>query len=210
MKTFFFCVFLTILMSNSACGDTSLMDDDYYNKKMIKHLNESTIWLIEEGVYTFNNSGKNGIFRKLLENWGVQLWVDPWIESERFIDAFWIKARGIHHDIMNFHRETYQNVIYEFWVVKVSGQEWADVKPRTEFFVTKTDEVYGIREILISSNQFIEEYQVDQDHVIYFPKDNLRILSELKAWLYPENYAESDLKDKLVGKDENGNISLVN
>ena len=210
MKMFFFCIFLTILISNSACGDNNPVDDDYYNKKMIKHLNESTIWLIEEGVYTFKESGKYGIHRKLVDTWGVLLWVDPWIESKRFIDAFWIKSRGIHHDIINFHRDTYQNVIYEFWVVKVSKQEWADVKPRTEFFVTKTDEVYAKREILISSNQFIEEYQVDQDHVIYFPKDNLKILYELEAWLYPENYIESDLKNKLVVMDENGNISLVN
>ena len=140
---------------------------------------------------------------------GVQIWVDPWIESERYIDGFWIKARGINHEVINFYREIHQGIIYEFWVVKIDGKEWADVESRAEFYVVKTDAVYGKRKILKSHSQFIEEYEVVEDYSIKFPQDDLEVLYELQAWLYPANYVNSDLKNKRVVMDDQGNISFV-
>ncbi|MBL4865530.1 MAG: hypothetical protein JKY67_23035 [Pseudomonadales bacterium] len=182
------------------------MDDEFYRNKMIKNLNVASVWLIEEGLYTFKKSGKNGLHRKLVDEWGVQIWVDPWIESERYIDGFWIKARGINHEVINFYRKKHQNFIYEFWVVKVDGKEWADVKSRAEFYVVKTDTVYGKREILKTSDQFIEEYEVDGEDSIRFPQDDLQVLYELQAWLYPSNFEKSKLKDKKLIMDSTGNI----
>ena len=209
MKNLIFDIFFMVAVFNSACGNGGSVDDEFYKKKMIKNLNAASIWLIEEGVHTFNKFGKNGIHRKLVDEWGVQIWVDPWIESERYVDGFWIKARGINHEVINFYREKYQGVIYEFWVVKVDGKEWADVKSRAEFYVVKTDTVYGNREILKASNQFIEEYEVVEGYLIKFPQDNLQVLYELQAWLYPENYENSDLKNKQVVMDNKGNVSFI-
>lgn len=93
--------------------------------------------------------------------------------------------------------------------MKVDGTEWADVKSRAEFYVVKTDTVYGKREVLKSSNQFIEGYEVADGYLIKFPQDDLRVLYELQAWLYPENFKNSDLKNKQVVMDDKGNISLV-
>lgn len=202
-------VFFMVVIFNSECGNGNSVNDEFYKNKMIKNLNAASIWLIEEGVHTFNKSGKNGIHRKLVDKWGVQIWVDPWIESERYINGFWIKARGINHEVINFHREIYQGVIYEFWVVKVDGKEWVDVKSRAEFHVVKTDKKYGKREILKSSNQFIEKYNIVEGYSIKFPQDNLQILYELQAWLYPENYKNSDLKNKQIVMDGKGNVSFV-
>lgn len=204
-SSFFFMVAIFI----SVLGYGVPMDDKFYKNKMIKNLNSASVWLIKEGVYTFKKSGKSGIHRKLVDEWGVQIWVDPWIESERYIDGFWIKARGINHEVINFYREIHQGIIYEFWVVKIDGKEWADVESRAEFYVVKTDAVYGKRKILKSHSQFIEEYEVVEGYSIKFPQDDLEVLYELQAWLYPANYVNSDLKNKQVVMDDQGNISFV-
>ena len=206
MKKSIGCVFFLFALFNSACGNGGSVDDEFYRNKMVKNLNLASVWLIEEGVYTFKKSGKHGIHRKLVDEWGVQIWVDPWIESDRYIDGFWIKARGINHEVINFYREKYQDFLYEFWVVKVDAEEWSGIKPRAEFYVVKTDEVYGKREILKRSDQFIEEYAVDEGHLIRFPQDNLQVLYEMQAWLYPENFQKSKLKNKKVVMDSSGNI----
>lgn len=206
MKELIAYVFFMITLFISACGNGGSVDDELYKNKMIKNLNAASIWLIEEGVHTFKKSGKNGIHRKLVDEWGVQIWVDPWIESERYVDGFWIKARGINHEVINFYREMHQGFMYEFWVVKVDGKEWADVKSRADFYVVKTDAVYGKREILKASDQFIEEYEVVGGYSIKFPQNDLQILYELQAWLYPSNFEKSKLKDKKLTMDSSGNI----
>lgn len=195
------CFFLFI----SSCGYAGSADDDKYNIKMIENLNTASLWLIEEGVHTFRESGKNGIHRKLVDEWGVQIWVDPWIESERYVDGFWIKARGINHEVINLYREKVQDELYEFWVVKVDSEDWSEVGSRSEFFVAKTNNIYGKRKIIIRSDQFIEAYEVDDSHTIKFPQSDLDVLYELQAWRYPDNYKNSKLKNDIVELDISGN-----
>lgn len=209
MKYFISSFFIMVTIFNSAFGDGVSMEDEFYKNKMIKNLNLASVWLIEQGVHTFKQSGKSGIHRKLIDEWGVQIWVDPWIESERYVDGFWIKARGINHEVINLYREIHESIIYEFWVVKVDGKEWADVESRTEFYVVKADTVYGKRKILKSYDQFIEEYEVVGGYSIKFPQDDLQVLYELQAWLYPESYRNSDLKNKRVVMDNQGNLSFL-
>lgn len=200
-------IFLFALIT-SACVNASSVDDEFYRNKMIKNLNLAAVWLIEEGVYTFKKSGKEGISRKLIDEWGVQIWVDPWIESERYIDGFWIKARGINHEVINFYREKHQGFIYEFWMVKVDGEEWSGVESRAAFYVVKTDEVYGKREILKTNNQFIKEYAANDGYLIKFPQNDLQVLYEMQALLYPENFEKSKLKNRKVVMDSSGNIKV--
>ncbi|WP_299394866.1 hypothetical protein [Pelagibius sp.] len=192
-----------------ASAEAGALDDEYYRNKAQKHLQLASIWLIEEGVLTFRESGKEGIHRKLVDEWGVQIWVDPWIESDRYINAFWIKARGINHDIINFHRERLPSGIYEFWVVKIDGKDWSGVGSSANFHVARTDDIYGRRVILESSDQFIQEYTVDDNTSISFPVDDPRILYELQAWRYPENFENSDIDETRAEMKSDGSIELI-
>lgn len=197
-------ILVAFLLFTTSCGNNHT-NDDFYRDKMLKNLSSASLWLIEKGVYTFNLSGKEGIHRKLVDEWGVQIWVDPWIESERYIDGFWIKARGINHEIINFYREKVGSYLYEFWVVKINGEAWSGVDKDVNFYIARTEKVYGKRTIIQSSNKFIEEYQVPGEKVILFPKDDPRVLYELQAWLYPDSYENSDIasiKAELVDKGE--------
>ena len=186
------------------------LDDEYYIKKAQEDLHFASIWLIEEGVLTYRISGKEGIHRKLVDEWGVQIWVDPWIESDRFIDAFWVKARGINHRVINFHRESLPSGIYEFWVVKIDGKDWSGVGSSADFHVTRTDDVFGRRVILESSDQFMPEYAVDDKTSIRFPVDDPEVLYELQAWRYPENFRNSDIDEIRARKRRDGSVELLN
>ncbi len=192
----------------SSCGNGDPMGEEFYKNKMIKNMKVAGRWIISDGVRTFSTGGKNAIHRKLVDDWGVQIWVDPWVETDRYLAQFRIKARGIHYDIHNLHREKIDNGIYEFWLIKVAAREWSGEHERSVFFITKTRETYGQREILKESDQFIESYSVGEKE-IRLPLDDMELLYDMQAWLFPDNYKNSDLKDKKVIMDGKGNITFA-
>jgi hypothetical protein len=201
-------LFVVILMSISACGNAEMKDEELYKKKSIENMKVASVWVIEEGVRTFSKEGKEGVFRKLLDEWGVQLWVDPWVESDVYMARFAVKARGINYEILNLHRTTISSNLYEFWIVKVTGADWSGESSRSKFYITKTDDIYGHREILKESDQFIESYSVG-DALIRLPLDDMELLYDMQAWLFPGNYKNSDLKNRQVVMDDKGNITFV-
>lgn len=208
-KLFYQILWMTLMMLGSACGHTEMENEEFYKTKMAENLKNASTWLIQDGVKMFSEKGKKGLHRKLVDEWGVLLWVDPWVESERYIDSFWIKARGINYQVTNFQRESLSSGIYEFWIVKINGTDWSGELPRSVFYVTKTDDIYGHREILKTSDQFIESYTVNNDTKIDFQTDEPKKLYEMQAWLFPENYKESDLKNTEAIMNEEGDIELI-
>jgi hypothetical protein len=190
-------------------GAAQSVDDEDLIMLAQRHLKLASIWLIEEGVLTYRKSGKKGIHRKLIDEWRVQIWTDPWIESERYIDGFWIKARGIYHDVINLHRETLPSGFYEFWVVKVSGKDWSGVGNSASFYVTRTDDIYGRRQILEESETFIPIFSVDAQTTISFPTNDPKILYELEAWLYPEHFCNTDIRNFRTEIQTDGTIALI-
>jgi len=199
---------LVFMMLISACKDSSSVDDEFHKNKMIENMKLSSLWIVKEGVSVFFRDGKNGLHRKLVDEWGVQIWVDPWVETDRYLAQFRIKARGINYDIHNLHRETVGGDYYEFWLIKVAAKPWSGEVNRSVFLITKTKEIYGAREIVKQSNQFLGKYQVEEGEEITLPVDDLELLYDMQAWLFPENYRNSDLKDRKVVMDSDGRITL--
>jgi len=195
-------------MCASACSNGGSVESDAYRQKMVENMKAASLWLIEEGVSTFSMKGKEGLHRKLVDQWGVQLWVDPWVETSRYHARFGIKARGIHYEILNLYRQEISGDLYEFWVVKVSGKDWSGESYRSEFFLTKTDGVCGHREIIKSSDQFSDSYQIEGEK-FELPVDDLEFLYDLQAWLFPQNYSGSELKNKKVVMDDDGHMELI-
>ncbi|MEX2961984.1 hypothetical protein [Microbulbifer sp. TYP-18] len=186
-----------------------MKDDEFYKQKSIESLKQASVWVIEEGIRTFSQRGKEAIFKKLIDEWGVQLWVDPWVETDVYLARFAVKARGINYEILNLDRTKIGANLYEFWIVKVTAVEWSGESDRTMFYVTKTDSVYGKREILTSSDQFIQSYTVDSENTIEFPVNDSKILFDMQAWLFPKNYKSSNLKNIEAIMKEDGEIELM-
>jgi hypothetical protein len=189
-------------------AEGDIVVEENYNDKMIDNLNAATEWLITEGPYTYSLFGKQGIHRKLVDEWGVLLWVDPWTENERYIDGFWIKARGVYHDVINLYREEYNGELYEFWFVKVRGQDWAEFEPKIEFYITKTIDINGRRKVVEKSDQYIDSIKLGDEKIISFPADDLKVLYELQAWLYPSGFRFSDLSNNEIIIDDNGHYKM--
>ena len=202
-------LFLIFFILVSACGNSDMKDDEFYKQKSIESLKQASVWVIEEGVRTFSQKGKEGVFRKLLDEWGVQFWVDPWVETDIYLARFAVKARGVNYEILNLDRTKIDSNLYEFWIVKVTASEWSGESGRTRFYVTKTDTVYGKREILASDDQFIQSYAVDSENTIEFPVSDSKILFDMQAWLFPENYKSSNLKNIKAIMKEGGEIELI-
>ena len=179
-------------------------DDAFLDKRAINWIKAATVWVIEDGIHTYYQEGKEGVEKKLDDKYqfGVSLEGSdmPFIESDGYLAKFPLTTRGASYQVIDLYRETLPGGIYEFWLVKVFSDHNSSDTNRSMFYVTRADEVRGRREILHKSDRFIERYEVAPGTVFVFPVDDLEVLSKMDAWLYPESYPDSDLKNMKVGK----------
>ena len=196
-------VFLLLVVT---AGQGAPPDEQQLINQAVEDLNGATRWIIEEGIHVYSQQGRKGLDSKLFDEWLVRLYFPPYLEEYHHRARFIIKTRGIYHNIINLYREQVGGDYYEFWIVKVTGLDWSGVSNRAEFFVTRTRAVYGIREILKQSDQFLPRYRVDGGKEVVLPADDLRILYWLKAWLFPDNFRGMDVNDMKVFMDRKGNI----
>jgi hypothetical protein len=173
------------------------VDDEALKAKFVENMKLASVWVIEEGVPVYESAGKEGVFRKLLDEWSVQLWVEPWVEDEKYLAQFRFRARGIRYQTLNLYREKVGDYYYEFWFNRITGEGWSGERMRTEFFITRTRGIAESREIMERSDQFIESFEVG-DRKILFPISSAELVYELEPRLYPENYKNSQLRDKEV------------
>ena len=176
-----------------------------HDHKFIDRLNEVSVFLVREGIKYYYDLGGESLRDKLREEYAIQLWVDPIIDDAEssYLTRFEIKARGFQYSITNLHREKHGNDFYEFWVVNVYGANWTPMTEEDQhsiFYVTKTSDSKGEREVIQESNQFIPSFTVGEKKII-FPTDD-ETLYQLQAWKYPKSYENSDLDNvKIILKN---------
>ena len=157
----FFSVFCFVIFS-TVCGGT--MNEAALENKMKKNMSLAATWVIEDGISTYVSKGKSGLHRKLVDEWGVQIWVTPVVESSRHLALFKIKSRGINYDIHNLYRKNINNMLYEYWLIKVAAKPWSGEHVHSIFYVTKTASKNGKRHILFTNEQFFVNYDIDNNH----------------------------------------------
>lgn len=198
---------LTLCFVISACGESVKMTDSkFFSEKISRNMELASTWIIEDGISSYYLDGVEKIKRRLIDDWGVQIWVDPWVDADRYIAQFRIKSRGINYDIHSLYRERVDRKFYEFWVSKISAKEWSGEKPRSVFFVTKADDIRGKRMIVDRSDTFIENYKVSDEYQVSFPIENLEVIYDMQPWLFPENYKGTSLSGVKVVMDADGKI----
>ncbi|MPV86330.1 hypothetical protein [Ostreibacterium oceani] len=176
-------------------------------KNSIKRLDLASEWVIQHGVQQYQQlGGKEPLEDKLKKDLGVSL-RHAYVEADRYVDGFWLVGVG-EWGVLNLYRAPYEGHFYEFWFVlsfERSVAKWPyneatkpAIKPLTTFYVTKTDAIYGQREILERSEQFIPSYQLPDGHLIEFPQDDASLLMELNPWNYPDSYKNTTLDDKKI------------
>ena len=199
-------VLLICLLLVSTGGQSAPPDEQQLINKAVEDLNGASRWIIEEGIHVYSQQGKKALDSKLFDEWIVDLYAAPYLEELSYLARFIVKTRGIYYNIINIYREEVGGDYYDFWIINVTGLDWSGVSNRAEFFVTRTQTVYGIREILKQSDQFLPRYQVKGGKEVVLPADDLVILYHLKAWLFPDNYRGIDVDDMKVFMDRKGTI----
>jgi len=200
-------LFLYVCVITSVSGET--MDKEYYEKKVAKNLMLSALWLVESGYSTFKRNGKEYFDDKLIDTWSVQSWIEPSLDEDGDIAVFRIKARGINYDIHCLLREKTNNVIYEYWLMKIYAKPWSGSNDKSVFLITKGKEIAGVREIIKKSEYFFSTYQIDEKNILALPVENLQLLYTMEAWNFPENYKDSSINKQRVVIDENGKFLFI-
>ena len=195
---------MAVVLAVSAGVHAEGWDEAFYERRGVKFLEAATDWVIEDGISTYYQAGREGVRRKLFEQWGYI--VDligsemPYVDYQNYLAWFRLRA-GDGNNIINLYRERLAGGIYEFWIVKVGANYGSSDTDRCIFYLTRADEVRGPRVILRRSNRFIARFEVASGVSFDFPVDDMEVVSKLDAWRYPESYPDSDLKNLKVSKD---------
>jgi len=173
-----------------------------HRKKVLNEHREAAVWLLENGMSEFKEKGLKVINRHLMDTWVTRLWGGgPSINSGSFIIYFSIGT----HSIECVKQVRSKGYIYEYWILKTKVPEWRS--ERDDFYITKTQDMYGTREIFHYSDQFFESYEVDGVE-LKLPINDLEFLYKIKAWRYPESYKNTDLADYEIESDRHGYFVL--
>ncbi|MCP5008065.1 MAG: hypothetical protein GY941_29635, partial [Planctomycetes bacterium] len=192
----------------------------------LNNMQKISSWFIETAIGQYYERKGKEVYKKRpgdpewLENYPDAVWIYdyikirgyiytvPEIERNRTI-ARCRQAFG-RYNLMNvtecFLRTDYKGEIYEYWVVK----EWkTGLYTQAKFVIAKAAALNSERTIIHTSDQFIEIHEIDKEFSVVFPIENLRTLYGLTAWLFPENFKNSDLKDFEVIMPEKGKFEKI-
>lgn len=209
MKRLTIVFFLLAVTSGCAqSNEPNMNEEQAYIDKMASNMREASLWVVQHGIESYTQGGKEAIERKLMDEWAGQLWVDPSVGTARDIALFQIKGRGIYCDIQCLSRIS-SDAVFEYWHVMLTGKDWAGVGKRCMFIVTQTNRVDGVRKIVHQSDSFFPSYKVRESVTVQLPLDDLQLLYKLKAWQFPECFPDSDLKNWEIGIERDGRYVRV-
>lgn len=146
------------------------------------------------------------ILEKAKEN-GFELMSDPNFDGEPgALTQIAPNLNGLMSEVLCFYRNTHENKIYEYWVVKI----WqSNTGTRSiSFLVTQAESLDKPRHILAMDDHYIQEFKVSDEYTVSFPASDLSVLSKLHAWLYPTGFPDSNLKNtEVIFSREDGYIA---
>jgi len=196
---------LVVFLFLAGCvhGEESFMSEEFYRNKMSNNMEHAAAWILNEGLQIVHLHDAATLSRTLVDRWAVQLAVkEPGIDDGYELAYFPVAAKGMHYDINCLHRVTGEKATYEYWLINKRGADWFGNR-RAMFYIMKTADVHAKREQVHSSDQFFDEYEVD-DVKLTLPLTDLQLLYRMEAWKYPDSYAGSKLPDTEVSLDQRG------
>lgn len=196
-----------------------MMDKIHFNK-----LIELSFWFVEDGLGEYYKRKDTEVYKhrvgdpKWFINYGDAVWISDYIEQQAYhggppeIDINHTLARirvyfkNLESQTECFLRTTYNGEIYEYWVIKLwkNGSGYRDAK----FILAKAKNIENKRSILKIDKQFFEHYKIDDNFSVVFPKE-LDVLYRLKAWIFKDNFLNSDLKNFMVALPEKNTYKII-
>ncbi len=221
------CIVLFMILITIGCGNSMSAIDPkkeatWNNPKnlarAIKDLDAASQWMIENAIRIVSTH-PDDYSSIIMDYVGLKLAVsnvtDPGVGSIDGLPRYIIAANTINYDINLLQRNRHKNSIYEYWLIYTYSVELARMKPPRyqsirRFLVTKTDNIKGTRKILKKSDQFFNEFSVDNKVVLSIDAENdLGIRKKLGAWETPQHFKNyPQLTHDEVILDAEGNYHL--
>jgi hypothetical protein len=194
---------LVLCVGTLGLSEEAQEGESFYRDKMTKSMELAGRWLIEDGLSVYYQEGPESVGRVLIDKWAVQLAVKtPWVDEGENIADIPITAKGIHFAIHCLHRVKTQGAVYEYWLINRRGPAWFG-DSRASFHITRASRVDALREVVHSSDQFVESFTVD-GVVLTLPLKDLQLLYKMEAWKYRGSYQGFDFADMEVSLDKHG------
>lgn len=114
------------------------------------------------------------------------------VNTDGYIIYFELNSDNDSSQFQCFQRETDDEAIYEYWVVKKGSPSSKNVKESLVFALTKTHKSEKV--VLHESQQFIEMLSINEDYIFYFNASPWNLL-KLRAWDYHAHFKYTDLDD---------------
>lgn len=179
------------------------MTEEEQVRQAENRLDLATRHLLLMPVFPATEADVDDLKARLLSEYKVQLWATPYRGASGLPIIYAIKARGIYHDIKKLHRQQTAEMSLEFWIVQITGQDWAGITDRVEFKIVNVDEA-GMRHIVLTYQQFQTAISLEDGRVLHLPVDDADFLYQLDTTGFPEHFRESGLSEIEIYIDEDG------
>ncbi len=217
----FFVVFLLLMLG---CNNGNTVNEGTTVKKgytetenvarAIKRLDAASRWMIENGIMEIlTNSSYGDKFHRVLIDEFSSTGNASKLKNEDDLARFIIKNYSIHYDINLLKRNSYNGLVYEYWMIFKDGPPQR-FQQNCRFLITLSDSIKSHRTILKESGQFFHQYKEGDAVVINLDYENdLSMRYILEAWTVPhcyENYKHiTQQKIRAMGPVGSGNYSIV-
>lgn len=181
-------------------------NDDYSKEESYRLLLEASEWTLINGLYIYKNNGFEKLKSKLLYDYRISrpIVYDDYETNNGWFFTF-ISIASIptdaNHAIRRLYKEEINGVYYEFWINVVTALDDSLESPRQVFFITTTDDQYGVRDIIRESDQVILSHTVSatdnsESIEIKLPLTD-DVLYQMEAWEYPTHYRGTNIPSLL-------------
>jgi hypothetical protein len=190
------------LMEISAYVVTDLVGEFYGVKKSQSYDSNDLMRVRKEVPHWPDGKFSEIYIRDKIKDKGFTLLTRPVIEEKPgVLVQINPRTESFVGEVMCLHREEIGGAFYEFWIVKY----WHESKPikNIYFAATTTSDLAKRREPLLVGSKYFNKVVISKEQVFRFPEDDLAVLYNLKAWQFPDAFAESNLRNKevLLGKN---------
>lgn len=163
-------------------------------------LEDAADWLILYGDAIYRDEGRKPIWRRLVDFWFVQLWVEPRVLDGRYLALFRIKSNGIYFDVLKFAEFEKDGFLHSMWAYKIHSEEWAGQKNTSIFVLTRRAGEQS--EIVMKDASFSTfESTLPSEVLSRIVSDN-RTVYDLEPWNFQTNYAGSSIPSaRIIARD---------
>ncbi|MFN3144071.1 MAG: hypothetical protein ACE368_01880 [Paracoccaceae bacterium] len=183
-------------------------------KHVLGLLNRASEWVIRNGRFVLSQRGYDFLFDKLIDDFPVQLWVEPFVDEGDHIADFRLKLGGYYYDLETIDERSISGTVYEYWVIHIRSADWVTPLRLCFFYIVAYPSGSSAgrnarREILAREGSYIPRYVTSSGEVFAPRVTDPVVLYRLRAWEFPLSFPGQDFASVKVEPLGNGRYEMV-